>query len=209
MRARFSTLILAALAWGAPALAFAAGGEHAGAHGHALRFVDVVAGKESVQFWGAVLNCLLLVVILYAFAAKPLREFLAGRRREMEQAMREAAEAKAQAQARYEEYTARLAQLDRELAKLRTDIERAAEEDRQRILADAEHAAARMQRDTETLVRQHAEALERNIRREVVEAAMTAAERVLRESIGLEDQRRLAEAYREDVARPRPARGQA
>ena len=36
-----------------------------------------------------------------------------------------------------------LAQLDQELAKLRSDIERAAEEDKQRILAEAEENARR------------------------------------------------------------------
>jgi F-type H+-transporting ATPase subunit b len=205
---RAPALVAAVLA-SAPALARAAGAEHAGGHGRALRFVDVVAGAESVHFWGAVLNFMLLVVILYAFAAKPVREFLTGRRRDMEEAMRSAAEAKAKAQARYEEYTTRLAQLDQELAKLRADIERAAEEDRRHILAEAEHATARLKRDTETLVRQHAEALERQVRREVVEVAVATAERVLRESIQQNDQQRLAEAYRDEVQRARTPRGQA
>lgn len=195
--------------WCLPALALAEGGGHGGGHGQPLHLVDIVTGEDSVQFWGAVINWLLLVLILVVFAAKPLRAFLAARRSTMEDAIREAAAAKAQAQARYEEYSARLAQLDHELARLRSDIERAAEDDRQHILQEAEHAATRLKRDTETLVRQHAEALERQVRGEVVTAAVVAAERVLRESIQPDDQRRLADAYREHVARGRTARGQA
>ena len=179
-----------------------------GEHGP-LRFLDVVAGPESIHFWGAALNFALLVLILRRFAAKPVREFLTGRRQEMEQAMREAAEAKARAQAKFEEYTTRLSHLDQELARLRADIERAAEDDRRRILAEAEAAAARLKRDTETLVRQHAEALERQVRREVVEAAISAAERVLRDTIQSDDQRRLADGYRQDITRPRSERGRA
>lgn len=205
---RACTWITAAL-WCLPTLALAEGGGHGGGHGQPLRLVDIVTGEDSVQFWGAVFNWLLLVLILVVFAAKPLRAFLGARRGAMEDAIREAAAAKAQAQARYEEYSARLAQLDQELARLRSDIERAAEEDRQHILQEAEQAATRLKRDTETLVRQHAEALERQVRGEVVTAAVAAAERVLRESIQPDDQRRLADAYREEVARGRAARGQA
>jgi F-type H+-transporting ATPase subunit b len=187
----------------------ASGDAHEGAHGHSLHLFDILIGKDSVQFWGAVLNCIFLVVILTAFAAKPLREFLAARRCEMEEAIREAAEARARAQSKYDEYTMRLSQLDQELAGLRADIERAAEEDRQRILADAEEAAARLRRDTEIIVQQHAEALERQVRREVVSAAITTAERVLRETIHADDQGRLADDYRQGVARTRAERGQA
>jgi F-type H+-transporting ATPase subunit b len=190
-----------------PALAWAEGAH--GGHGGQLRFVDVVAGKDSVHFWGSFINWFLLVVLLGYFGAKPVRAFLGARRAAMEDAIREATLAKAQAQARYEEYSARLAQLDHELARLRADIERAAEEDRRRILEETEQASARMKRDTETLVRQHAEALERQVRGEVVDAAVAAAERVVRESIQADDQRRLADAYRDEVGRTRNARGQA
>lgn len=178
-----------------------ASAESAG-HGHgALHLREILTGEHSITLWGAVVNFALLCTILYLAASKPLRGFLATRRGAMELAMREAAEAKARAEARYQEYTARLAGLDQELAKLRADIERAAEEDNARILADAEQATERLRRDTETLVRQHAEALERHVRAEVVEAAITAAERVLRDAIGTEDQRRLADGYRERIAR--------
>lgn len=180
--------------WLVPALAAA---ESAG-HGHgALHLREILTGEHSITLWGAVVNFALLVLILYKAGSKPLQAFLTTRRGAMEQAMREAGEAKARAEARYQEYTQRLAGLDRELMKLKSDIERAAEEDKQRILADAEEASARLRRDTETLVRQHAEALERQVRAEVVAAAVTTAERVLRESIGPDDQRRLADAYRE------------
>lgn len=199
---------LTAALWCIPALALAEG-EHGGGHGGPLHLIDIVAGEDSVHFWGAVLNWLMLVVILVVFARKPVGAFLGTRRSEMEDAIREAAAAKAQAQARYEEYTARLAQLDQELARLRADIERAAEEDRKQILAEAQHAATRLKSDTETLVRQHADALERQVRGEVVTAAVAAAERVLRESIQPADQQRLADAYREDVGRGRSTRGQA
>lgn len=182
--------------WLVPAAALAEA-----AHGHGkVTLHEILAGDHSVGFWGAVVNFTLLCAILYVAARKPVQAFLSTRRSAMEEAMREAAEAKAKAEAKYQEYTARLAGLDQELAKLRADIERGAEEDKKRILGETEEATARLRRDTETLVRQHAEGLERRIRAEVVEAAIGSAERLLRERVGSEDQRRLAETYREQVA---------
>jgi len=172
-----------------------------GGHGHGgVSLHEILAGDHSVTFWGAVVNFALLLLLLYKGAAKPLGAFLATRRSDVETAMREAAAAKAKAEAQFEEYTRRIEGLDAELAKLRADIERGAEEDKKRIMAEAEEATARLKRDTETLIRQHAEGLERQIRTEVVEAAIATAERVLREKVGGEDQRKLADAYREQIA---------
>ena len=169
--------VVAAL-WLVPGLAVA---ESTGHGGGAVQLREILTGEHSITLWGAAVNFALLCAILLRVTSKPLSTFLATRRGTMEQAMREAGEAKARAEARYLEYSARLAGLDQELATLRGDIERAAEEDKQRILADADEASERLRRDTETLVRQHAETLERQVRAEVVAAAITTAERVLRE----------------------------
>lgn len=194
--------------WLLSSVAAAEGGAHGGHHGE-LHFIDVIAGPDGVHFWGSLINWGLLVLLFVKYGAKPLHDMLGTRRREMEVAIREASAAKAAAEARQAEYAARITHLDQELAQLRADIERAAQDDRERILADAQHASARLKEDTETLVRQHAEALARQVRREVVDAAVAAAERTLRESIHTDDQRRLADTYRDEVARSRAARGQA
>lgn len=182
--------------WLVPSAALAESG-----HGHGgVTLHEVLAGDHSITFWGAVVNFSLLCAILYFAARKPLQAFLATRRSAMEEAIRDAAAAKAKAEARYQEYTDRLAGLDQELAKLRADIARGAEDDKKRILAEAEETAARLRRDTETLIRQHAEGLERRIRAEVVEAAMSSAERLLRERVGSDDQRRLADTYHAEIS---------
>ena len=186
------TAVIAAV-WLVPSVVLAAGG------GGGVTLKDVLTGDHAVEFWGALVNFGLLVTILVMASRKPLAGFLGMRREEMEKTMREAAAAKSKAEARYKEYTDRLAGLDAELAKLREDIERSAEEDKQRILADAQASADRLRADAETLVKQHAEALERKVRAEVVESAISTAEKVLRDTIKADDQQRLAEAYRRDV----------
>lgn len=173
---------------------------HGGHHGH-LTFHEVMFGHEAWQFWGSVVNFLLLVVLIVKFSKRPVKNFLEDRRESIDRGIREAAEVKAKAQAVYNEYTERMKTLDQELNKLRSDIAAAAAQDRARIVADAEETAQRVKVETEALVARQAEQLEAEIRREVVEAAVDAAERAVREALTAEDQRRLADAFAKELAK--------
>ena len=183
--------------------------EHASAHEHGgpLHIGDVLR-LDNAPFWAAVLNFSLLAYVLRRLGKKPLAEMLVSRRRQMEQAMTEAASMKQKAEAKYDEYNKRLATLDQELGKLRSDIERAAQEDKQRIVADAEETAHRLKRETESLIEQYGKALGGSLRREMVEAAVGAAEKLLRDALTEADQQRLAQSYSEQVQNPAP-RGRA
>jgi F-type H+-transporting ATPase subunit b len=184
--------------------------EHQGGHGHGgpIHFSDVFG---STEFWGAVINFTLLVWLLRRYGAKPLRQFLVGRRAEMEREIAAAAEVKAKAEAKYQEYSQRMTQLDQELAKLRREMETAAAEDRVRILAEADDTARRLRRETETQIDQYTRALRDSIRRELVGGAMARAEELLRDAITEADQQRLAQGYvhrlDEVTARPAPGAG--
>jgi F-type H+-transporting ATPase subunit b len=205
LRAGLLAITLLALAQTGVALAQEAGDEAAEGEGHAaehehggpVHFSDIV---HNTEFWGACINFTLLLVVLRKLGKKPLADFLIQRRREMEQNMAEAAEMKAKAEARYKEYTQRIAQLDQELVKLEGDIARGAEEDKLRIIADAQDAATRLKRDTEALIERYARALGTEVRQELVAAAVAAAEKVLREAVNADDQQKLAERYRVEVA---------
>lgn len=196
---RHTALALALTLSSAPAFAAAqdedAAAEHEAGeggheHGHSLR--SMFANQS---FLAALINFTLLIIVLRKLGKQPLADFLKSRRNEMEKNMAAAAEMKAKAEAVFKEYNARLAQLDTELAKLRTDIERAAEEDKQRIVADAEENARRMKRETESLIDQYGKALSAQVRREMVDAAVAAAEKTLRENINESDQQRIAQSY--------------
>ena len=171
--------------------------EGGGHHGGPIHLHDVTHNPE---FWTAVVNFSLLVILLVRFGRAPIRGFLSNRRSEMERAINEAAEAKAKAEAKLKEYTDRLGQLDAEMAKLKADLVAAGEEDKKRIVAEAEEAARRMKQETEALIDQHAKALSAQVRRELVDGAIATAERLLREQITAADQQQLADAFRRQVA---------
>ena len=221
MRAAFMSL---ALFCAAPSLAFAqslgdttadeeAAAEAAeeeleaaeGHHGHLSlkEILDVdLEDKDdhSTELWAAVINFTLLVLILIRSAKKPVSEFLQGRRREIELKINEAAEMKAKAEAKFKEYNDRIAQLDDELKQLRADIERGAQEDKQRIVAEAQQSAQNAKRETEALIDQHSKALQNAVRGELVEAALARAEGLLKQSVTDSDQQRLADSYKQRVA---------
>ena len=191
----FLTLISICLV---PALCLASGGE--GGHGGSLHLVDIFKGEHSLEFWGAVVNFGFLLILLRMMAKRPLSSFLSGRRDEVEAGIREAAEVKAKAEAVYKEYNERLKSMDADMEKLRRDIQEAAEADKKRILAEAEETAARLRKDTETLIAQQARELTAAVRGEVVQAAMNAAEELLRKALSSDDQLRLAEQFQKDLA---------
>ncbi|HKP57265.1 MAG TPA: ATP synthase F0 subunit B [Polyangiales bacterium] len=171
--------------------------EHEGGHGH-LSWHSLT---KSLEFWGAVFNFVLLLVILQRLSKKPMQQFLSERREKIDQGIREAAVVKAKAEAVFTEYTERLKTLDQELNTLRTDIAKGAAADRARIVADAEESAKRVKAETEALVQRQAEQLEAEIRREVVQAAIEAAERAVRQAVSADDQRRLAETFAKELAK--------
>lgn len=176
--------------------------EHEEGHGGPVTFKSIVDGhsKESKQhFWGALINFALLLVVLNVLAAKPLAAFLKSRRATMEASINEAAEIKAKAEAKHQEYTGRLATLDAELNKLKTDLETAAAAESKRIAAEAEEAAKRARIETDSLIEQHAQALAAEVRREVVEAAVLAAQQVIAQSVNADDQQKLADGFRQRI----------
>ena len=167
-------------------------GEDAAEHGGQVH-VDEIFGDY--RFWFSVANFSCLLAVLSYLGAAPLSEHLKSRRREVERGIAEATELKAKAQVKYDEYSRRLETLDEELAKLRSDIETAADAEKKKIVADAEQAATRLKQDTEALIERQLEELNRQVTREVVEAAVSTAEQVVREAMNADDQRRLAEQF--------------
>jgi F-type H+-transporting ATPase subunit b len=159
------------------------------------------AKHETLSFWGAVVNFSLLLALITWKAKRPLNEFLEQRREELRKGMAEASEAKAKAEAIFQEYNARMASLDGELAKLKNDMATAAQQDKARIVAEAEEATKRLRAETESQIARQVQQLEAQIRHEVVQAAVSAAEKAVREGTNADDQHRLAETFARELAK--------
>lgn len=106
------------------------------------------AGAEGGWGWyetlGRWLNLALLFGVIAYFVRKPLAEFFASRRAEIQQEIAKAREAKETAEQRLAEIEQRLANLDDEIAALRRQAQEDAEKERERILNQAEAEARKV-----------------------------------------------------------------
>lgn len=167
------------------------GAEHEGG-AHAEHF-------NLLEFIASVVNFLIWLAIVVFLARKPLAEFLRGRRIAVEEGLTEAKQLQEAAETKYDEYTARLEHLDEELESLRAEMVNAAETERDRIIEEAEQRAARMRKDSQFVIEQQMKQLRTDLTREAIEAAVTAAGKVLDEQVQASDQTRLADDYLESL----------
>jgi len=147
------------------------------------------------DFVGALFNFVCLIAIIYFGARKPLGEFLRRRRRSVEDGLEEAKNLRQAARKLHRRYSRRLEKLDQEMDKIRAEMVRAGEAERDRLVQEAETKAARMRREVDFLISQQLKQLREDLMKEAVEAAVEAAELALREKTTGDDQTRLARSY--------------
>ena len=179
-----------------PALAFALDAEvgHEEAHGDA-HSGHGEHGWDTTALAASIVNFVILIgVFVYLFKDK-LNVFLRERKAEVADALSEAARLKAEAEAKHKEYTERMAKLDQELAQIKQDVIAAGIKERDRIMAEAEHKAARMRQEAHFLVEQQVKQLRGELAREAIDGAIAAAEALLLKSTTSYDQQRLAQDY--------------
>ena len=125
-----------------PGLAFAAGGGGHHDPGHTT--------PEQWRLMGFMfVNFTLFVGLMVRFARAPLRDYLIQRRKDLVEAMNAAARAKEEAEALKREYEQKLAGLEQTRKEISDEIARIAESERERTLAQAREAAARLKTDAE------------------------------------------------------------
>jgi len=166
-------------------------------HGHVSWSAIFADGK----FRASLVSFGLLVALGVYFLRQKIRAGLSARKREIEEAVAEANRVRAEAEAKKAELEQRLARLDDELAVVRTELKKAAEAERDRIVQDAETKAALLRKDTKFQIEQRMKQLREDLTRETVLAAVRAAEKVLADKTTAADQQRLADAYLAELAK--------
>lgn len=184
MSSSMQRLWFTALSLALPAIAFAEEEAH---HGHGEWDTSSIAASF--------VNFVLLIALFVWLFKDGLNKFLKERKAAVEQQLNEAARLKAEAEAKHKEYTERLAQLDRELEQIKSEMIAAGVKERDRIVAEAEQKAARMRREAEFIVEQQVKQLREDLAREAAEAAIAAAEELLAKATTSYDQQRLAQDY--------------
>ena len=141
------------------------------------------------------LNLALLLGVLFYFGRKPISKFFSSRRSGIQSELSEAADLLAQAEKRNSELQRRLVDLGSEVEGIREDAGRRAEEEADRILADARATAERIRRDAQAAVAQELRRAQSELREEAADLALEIAARKLHEQVGDADRDRLVDEF--------------
>lgn len=205
------------------------GGEHAVHHPAPFNFADIPRFQQEKEqaargdkdahgnpivpvtpYAYLLLNAGILFAIYYRYGKKPVVDGLQARHDTIAKELIEAAKIKEEAEAKAKEYDDKLAQLGTELERIKADIIKAGEADRARIVKEAEEKAERMTKDAQFLLDQELKQLRNDMLAFTAEAAITAAEAVLKSRVSAADHERLSADYLDEISgktKPRAAGG--
>lgn len=155
---------------------------------------------EDAPFLAALLNFAVFAWVIYRFGKKPVQESLVKRKETILRDIETAQKMREEAEQRLREYEDKLAHIDQEIERIRADFREQGERDRKRIQLEAEEKRERMLKDAQFLIEQESKQIRTTLLRETVEAAVQAAEQVLRSRISNEDQDRLADQFLKQIA---------
>lgn len=145
----------------------------------------------SSPFLATLINWAVLVSLIVMLAKKQIPPALAKRKAGIVQGMNDAKKARDESAAVLAEYENKLATIDQDIERIKADMKRAGEQERERILAEAVERRTRMERDARRLIETEIESAKEALRRDVVQSALAAAKRSIEEKVAASDQQRL------------------
>lgn len=169
---------------------FASGGEggaHGGGHGGAAQWKDFM--------WRCIDFAALVLILVWAVKKADMKKALADRQAGIDKALREADEMKAAAEKKFAEYTARLAQANKEAEELQKVIREDGLAEKARIVAEAKIAAEKIKEQAKVMADQEIVRAKSELREEASRLAVQLAEQTLKNAMKPEDQDRLVGEY--------------
>jgi len=126
---------------------------------------------------------------------KPLKGFFASRTESIRKTLADLEDKKREAEERCAEYKAKLAALDKETEKIVAEYIEEGETAKSKIIAQAEQQAEYIKHQARTAIDQEIRAAREALQQEVADLSTAAAEEVLKQHIGVEDQERLIQEF--------------
>lgn len=142
-------------------------------------------------FLATCLNWLILVSLIVVLAKKQLPSALKKRKASIVSGMEEAGRVKAQAESRLNELEDKLSHVDEEIERIKAEMQRTGEAERERILREADERRQRLERDATRLIETELEGAKDQLRLEVVEAALQQASQEVSRQLTAHDQQSL------------------
>lgn len=162
--------------------------------GHAA---PMITKKKILDLLWRTLNFAALLFLLVKFAGKPIVGFLSGRRREIKEDLAGLQNRRDEAERSYKEFEARLAGVEDEMKLIVSRAVALAEDEKSRILTEAEDTAREIKRQAEAAVQAAMTDVRNKLQKEAVEQAVVLAEELIIKNLTPKDQVVLIEQYLE------------
>lgn len=160
----------------------------------ALAAGDAEADHGTTFMWEW-LNLILLVGVLFFLTRKPVLAYLGDRRSDIKSNLDGAEQLLNDAQTRLQEWQAKIDGMDAEVADIRRVTQAAAEQERERIVADAHVVADRIQRTAVSAVERETRRARVALREEASELAVELAAGLLKNGVTEQDRDRLVDEF--------------
>lgn len=177
----FSCLFLASLA-------YASGGEGGGD-----------SGKKLFEFVWKTVDFVVLAGLLYWMLAAKIKDFFGGRRKDIKESMESAAQQKAEAEAKYKEYSEKIEKASAEIDGIFEMIKAQGVAEKQKIIEEAEKAAKKIKEDSQMRTGQELKKASDQLRAEAVMLSVQMAEEIIKKNIAVQDHETIVREYMEKV----------
>lgn len=177
-------LFMASNAW-----ASAAGAEH-----HVPAIGEVVLPA---------INFIIYAAVIYYFALPAVRNLLRSRREEIVTTIAQASAKKQQAEALVKEYRAKIARVDQEVQSIQAARRADAEQERAKMLSEAEAMALKVREDARFLADREVSSAREMLRQELANQAEAMARELVQRNISASDQGRLAQEFIQHIGQAR------
>ena len=149
-------------------------------------------------------NLAIVLGVLFYFARKPILEYFATRRADIKKDLDSAADLLAAAEQRNSQIQRKLVDLESQLEEISETSRRRADEESERILAEARKTADRIHADAKIAAEQEFVRARRVLRTEAAELAVELAAELLQQNVSQSDRERLLDEF---ITRVEPGPG--
>lgn len=153
----------------------------------------------------SVFNLLVFLGIIYKFGGPGITEYFKNRREKLLENLDQARLLREEAEARLQEYSARLDALETERQTLLEEYHRQGEREKSRLIAEAKTQIEKMRKDAEVSIDQEIKKAVADLEQQMVTRAVERAEDLARERMDAERQRNLVDDYVRELGTLQPS----
>ncbi len=155
----------------------------------------LISHEQLVDFGLRCMNFAVLVVILLKYVVPPIGKALSARRIKITEQFGELREKRSEVETTYKDYETKLSHIDEEVESILNIAITQAENEKARIISDAERTAEDIKRKAAVSVQNELSKARKALRDEVVEQAAVMAEAIIKKNFTETDQTKLVEDY--------------